>query len=1054
MHTRIWQWLAAVVVAAGLAFGQEQVPTPADEGASLVEPPPASPAPSDEPTVASIDARISSIEAGEGLDAAAAERALALLREARADLERAAASEAARAGFQKESDEAPALEQTIREEMAQAAPEPTVSPAADATVAQLEQQLDEAKAQLQIATNRQSEIQNERTRRSERRSAIPARTAQVREDLEEARSSISSIARTDGEAEAVFEARRWLLMARERALSGELSALEAELASYDARQRLLPLRLDRAERRVTTGEKLVSAWQKELSDARQREAQRAAAEAERAATGAARRHPVLEAYAGATAELAEVRVGDDGLIEEVDATNRRISEIRTQLRRLRDGFQSLSRRLEVSGLSRATGLMLRREFEALPKTSELRGQLRKLGDRLDEVEYDLLEYQDQRRDQGAVDRALAELMGEVEAGGGFEDRERLEAAARDLVVARRDLLDELVSDSTHLLERLVEREEALRTLLRATEAYEAFVEERILWVRSIPSDYVGGADEFVEAYGWMTDGAAWSRSIDGMRRYVGDRWPRVTLVVALVVLAFALGPWARRRLRELSARVGSYRTDRFWYSVEALLLTLGLSLRLPLLMWMVGWLMSARSYEADAAGALAHALWIVAPIFAPLEFLRVATRPGGLAESHLRWPRSATRGLHRHLLWFVPAAISLGVLMRTTTYAPSEPVQATLGRVLFTALGIVASVWVFAVFRPGGRVLRDWMRAHEASWINRLRMAWWPAMFLAPMVLVVAAWMGFFYTAVRLGRQYGLTLVMAMSLVVAQGLMLRWLFIQRRRVAIEQARRRREEAAGSEGSGEAAHETPLEDRTLDLPAISAQTRQLFTTGVWVTALIGLFAVWADALPALRMFDRMQVWPRMMMVESLELERPDILSPGARLAGEPAAGGPESADEAAASANGAAPEATGAAGVPGGVPLTPLLPGSAPEGDGAGAPGPRLSITLADIGVFLLTLVGTVVVFRNLPGVIEILVLPRLPLDAGARYALTTVIRYLITIVGVTIAFAALGVTWTSLQWLAAALTFGLAFGLQEIFANFMSAADHPRGAPVSASATP
>ena len=42
------------------------------------------------------------------------------------------------------------------------------------------------------------------------------------------------------------------------------------------------------------------------------------------------------------------------------------------------------------------------------------------------------------------------------------------------------------------------------------------------------------------------------------------------------------------------------------------------------------------------------------------------------------------------------------------------------------------------------------------------------------------------------------------------------------------------------------------------------------------------------------------------------------------------------------------------------------------------------------------------------------------------------------LVGVVIAFAAIGVTWQKVQWIAAAITVGLGFGLQEIFGNFMS----------------
>ena len=100
--------------------------------------------------------------------------------------------------------------------------------------------------------------------------------------------------------------------------------------------------------------------------------------------------------------------------------------------------------------------------------------------------------------------------------------------------------------------------------------------------------------------------------------------------------------------------------------------------------------------------------------------------------------------------------------------------------------------------------------------------------------------------------------------------------------------------------------------------------------------------------------------------------------------------------------------------------------------------PEVSITLADLGLALVVLIATWASFRNVPGLVEIVVLQRLPLDSGSRYALSTVMRYLIAIIGVLVAAATMGLAWSNVQWLAAALTFGLAFGLQEIFANFVS----------------
>lgn len=81
---------------------------------------------------------------------------------------------------------------------------------------------------------------------------------------------------------------------------------------------------------------------------------------------------------------------------------------------------------------------------------------------------------------------------------------------------------------------------------------------------------------------------------------------------------------------------------------------------------------------------------------------------------------------------------------------------------------------------------------------------------------------------------------------------------------------------------------------------------------------------------------------------------------------------------------------------------------------------------------------TVLASRNLPGVLEIAVLQRLDMDAGARYAAITVTRYVIVTVGMLVAVNLLGVEWAKAQWLVAALGVGIGFGLQEIIANFIS----------------
>jgi potassium efflux system protein len=96
------------------------------------------------------------------------------------------------------------------------------------------------------------------------------------------------------------------------------------------------------------------------------------------------------------------------------------------------------------------------------------------------------------------------------------------------------------------------------------------------------------------------------------------------------------------------------------------------------------------------------------------------------------------------------------------------------------------------------------------------------------------------------------------------------------------------------------------------------------------------------------------------------------------------------------------------------------------------------VTLVAVLLGLLVLLLTAVGSRNLPGLIEISLLSRAGVDAASRYAMTSVLRYAIVISGTLIGLNLLGMRWSQLQWMAAALTVGLGFGLQEIFANFVS----------------
>lgn len=96
------------------------------------------------------------------------------------------------------------------------------------------------------------------------------------------------------------------------------------------------------------------------------------------------------------------------------------------------------------------------------------------------------------------------------------------------------------------------------------------------------------------------------------------------------------------------------------------------------------------------------------------------------------------------------------------------------------------------------------------------------------------------------------------------------------------------------------------------------------------------------------------------------------------------------------------------------------------------------VTLFNILIAVAVGLITFIAARNLPGMLEMTVLQRLNIEAGSRYAITTVSRYAIIMIGVIIAFNRIGADWSQVQWIVAALGVGVGFGLQEIVANFIS----------------
>ncbi|MHC4854498.1 MAG: mechanosensitive ion channel family protein, partial [Planctomycetota bacterium] len=96
------------------------------------------------------------------------------------------------------------------------------------------------------------------------------------------------------------------------------------------------------------------------------------------------------------------------------------------------------------------------------------------------------------------------------------------------------------------------------------------------------------------------------------------------------------------------------------------------------------------------------------------------------------------------------------------------------------------------------------------------------------------------------------------------------------------------------------------------------------------------------------------------------------------------------------------------------------------------------LTALDVFKAVLWVIGGHFFARNIGRIYDSVATRRDASEAGGRFALITLVRYLVIVVAYALALVTLGVDFTTLGWMATAASVGLGFGLQEIVANFIS----------------
>ena len=857
-------------------------------------------------------------------------------------------------------------------------PQPSETPM---TLEEISQEVIKAEAARKEKEEALNALEEEAKQRTDRRAAIPNLLAATNSRLEEAKRELSKT-NVSADAQTVL-ARKTLLTAQRIVAQDEITSCQQELQFYDARNEVLAARRDRARKEFEVATKRSEHWRQRAADRRVQEAdaERRKAKARQQVAEANKQSmpEVVTELAAENLELAEEwkRLGAD-----IESTEANTVALRGKREGLAKQLETLKSRYQLPNMTSLLGPQLRRQRAELQAINSNRRSLDKNHTQFATTQLRLVEVEAEIRRLLAIEPAVEEVLKDADLGK--SDPAEVHQEVEQLLTTRRETLQKLRRDYDTLITDLVNEAVALNGLFAEAEQLESFIEERVLWFPS--SSALTRIPTLPE---WRPHVDAAMRMLKAARRELFRR-PAGYIGATLVFLVLlAVQPLMRRRIRTMCDAVSKPLTDRYDLTIRTLLATFALSLPWPALIAFLGFFTDRLDLVDDnnafhLAQALSGALYFSSTLFLFFTFLQQACRKKGLAVSHFRWEADGIRIARRSLLLLIVPITALAGFVTFTELSMIDNMSASLGRIAFIAAMFLVAALVWSLSHPDRGAISTFYAKRKDATLTKFRWVIFCIGMILPIGCAALSFAGYHYTAVSIQQSVLQTAALTAMLILLHGMATRGIFYAQRQLAIAEAKRRREAQLAQQGE-QGPSTTPdvaIEDSDLHIGKIGAQTRQLLSSSVWFGLIMVVYVSWSNLLPALTYYVDFPLWTYSV----------------------------ETVTSATGSDGGPAVQTTKGVEV----------------------------ITLANVLLSMIIFVFTLALARNLPGLLEIAFLRRVVPDSGTRFAVVTVARYVITVFGIVLAFNAIGVGWSKVQWLIAAVTVGLGFGLQEIFANFVS----------------
>ncbi|MCU7836007.1 MAG: mechanosensitive ion channel [gamma proteobacterium symbiont of Taylorina sp.] len=544
-----------------------------------------------------------------------------------------------------------------------------------------------------------------------------------------------------------------------------------------------------------------------------------------------------------------------------------------------------------------------------------------------------------------------------------------------LINTRKHLLQKAISTDESYLRAINEVDFVEKKLIIVADEYSALLDKHLFWLRNAPLIGIDDIKNLPQQMVLFLSPSKWTASLNDLFQLI-----RSSIWIILSLILFIVFLFKIPKLKELIVKMGKktikIRTDSLRHTLKAIFYTLLLAAPLPAILFLLGWQLSQIIEISEPSRSLSVGIKIIVwPLFYLL-FIRFLCLEGGVAEVHFNWSERLIAGIRKEMRRLMFTLLPMLFITAVLISKSESAINSGLGRLSLLLTLLTLAVFFYRVFRPGTGYIQTLVQYNQDGFFSSYQVLWFILILASVINLMGLTIVGYVYTAGQMAVSLMHSMWFVWGLVILQQLAVRWLLLTQRKYALQQAYEKRKAYQQNQQMVQDAGDLENKEQIIDFEEPEIDLVSLSEESTQLLNMV-LFITGIIGLSSIWI----DVLPALGIFEQVTLWHHQGVVDG----------------------------------------VEKLLP-----------------ITLGDLALAILIAIVSIVAAKRLPAIIEILLLQNTRVSSGDRYTITTLINYTIVGTGFFSVFNILGADWARFQWLFAALSVGIGFGLQEIVANFIS----------------